>query len=161
MSVGRVEMWNYKGNSNIHSWASAFSILDENPWSIKQLKALDRHRQKVLHRTDYFLAKMKCPAIKKSTNKSDFIGTMIAYRGKPYSYNGQCFTYKYSQIHWYKWPCFAWTPFSQMRQSYSNYSIAAEQSPASSEQSLAGYAKRNLYNTIYLMTSSKAVSIAS
>lgn len=94
MSVGRVEMWNYKGNSNIHSWASAFSILDENPWSIKQLKALDRHRQKVLHRTDYFLAKMKCPAIKKSTNKSDFIGTMIAYRGKPYSYYGQCFTYK-------------------------------------------------------------------
>lgn len=90
MSVGRVEIWNYKNNSNIHSWTSAFSILDENPWSVKQLKALDRHRQKVLHRADKFLRKIKCPAVKKTTEKK----YKIAYRGKPYSYYGQCFIYK-------------------------------------------------------------------
>lgn len=94
MSVGRVNLWNYLNNPNIHSWASAFSILDENKWSAKQLKALDRHRQKVLHRTDCFLANLECPAVKKNTERKDNPNINLFYSGKPYSYYGQCFTYK-------------------------------------------------------------------
>lgn len=94
MSVGRISLWNYKDNLNIHSWMSAFSILDENQWSSKQLKELDRHRQVVLARADKILFSIKCTNKKKEDNPRENQRECFMYHGCPFSYFGQCFKYK-------------------------------------------------------------------
>lgn len=71
MSVGRISLWNYRNNPNIRSWMSAFSILDENPWSAKQLKALDRYRAVVIARASLILSNIKCTNKKKEDNKRE------------------------------------------------------------------------------------------
>ena len=92
--VGRVTFENFRNNINVHSWMSAFSILDKNPWSEKQMKILDKHRQTVLRRTEMKIANIYFPNnIKKddtSKNRRDY----YAYKGCPFSYYGQCFHYK-------------------------------------------------------------------
>lgn len=92
MSVGRVNLWNYKTCPNIHSWASAYKILDKNPWSEKQLKGLDRHKMLELRKASHFLDHMNTPQKTKST--SDDINSRnkaLFYMGKPFSYYGQLF----------------------------------------------------------------------
>lgn len=88
MSVGRVGLWNYKENPNIHSWAAAFSILDKNPWSVSQMKFLDRHRNLELRHASQYLWKLTCPD-KKMTGDHARRGQF--YLGKPFSYYGQVF----------------------------------------------------------------------
>jgi hypothetical protein len=88
MSVGRVTMWNYKENANMHSWMAAFSILDKNPWSEKQLKLLDRHRNKEIHRAKKFLERLSCP---NETMKGDHKRKGQFFLGYPFSYYGQGF----------------------------------------------------------------------
>ena len=91
MSVGRISLRNYKNNPNIHSWMSAFSILDRNLWSERQLKLLDAHRSLMIYRAVKFLKKIECPQIsKKGRKEKGYTG----YVGKPFSYYGQCFDYK-------------------------------------------------------------------
>lgn len=94
MSVGRVKLWDYQDNPNVHSWMSAFSILDENPWSAKQLKALDRHRQVVIARANKKLLSIKCTNKKKEGNPRENQRERFMYHGCPFSYYGQCFKYK-------------------------------------------------------------------
>lgn len=94
MSVSRVKLWDYQDNPNIHSWMSAFSILDENPWSARQLKALDRHRQVVLARASKKLLTIKCTNKKKDNNPRENQRERFMYYGCPFSYYGQCFKYK-------------------------------------------------------------------
>ena len=94
MSVGRVALWDYIDNVNIHSWMSAFSILDENPWSVKQMKALDRHRQVVIARAVKKLSEIKCTEKKKEYNARENQRERFVYHGCPFSYYGQCFKYK-------------------------------------------------------------------
>lgn len=93
-SVGRVNLWNYIGNENIHSWMSAFSILDKNPWSIKQMKELDKHRQQVLARAKITLKDISCTNRKKEMNYRENQSECFSYTGCPFSYYGQCFDYK-------------------------------------------------------------------
>lgn len=94
MSVGRISLWNYNNNPNIRSWMSAFSILDENPWSAKQLKALDKHRAVVIARASLVLARIKCTNKKKEDNLRENQRNRFTYTGAPFSYYGQCFKYK-------------------------------------------------------------------
>lgn len=94
MSVGRVKLWDYQDNPNVHSWMSAFSILDENPWSAKQLKALDRHRQVVIARANKKLLSIKCTNKKKGNNPRENQRERFIYNACPFSYYGQCFKYK-------------------------------------------------------------------
>ena len=91
MSVGRIDLMNYRNNKNIHSWMSAFSILDKNKWSEKQMKLLDRHRNIIIHRTFKKLNKYDYSNAIKRTNKEK---GYTKYIGKPFSYYGQCFDYK-------------------------------------------------------------------
>lgn len=89
MAVGRIGLRDYKNNENIHSWMSAFSILDENSWSKDQLKSLDRHRCRMIFLAQKQFIKLNCPSYTKNTD-----GKRGGYIGVPYSYYGQCFYYK-------------------------------------------------------------------
>lgn len=93
-SVGRIELWNYSNNANIHSWMSAFSLLDKNPWSEKQMRELDRHRQKVLARAKKTLSGIHCSNRKKEVNYRGNNSEQFSFSGCPFSYYGQCFDYK-------------------------------------------------------------------
>lgn len=93
-SVGRVNLWNYAENENLHSWMSAFSILDKNPWSMKQMRELDRHRQQVLARAQRTLSEVSCTKRKKEMNVRENQRELFSYTGCPFSYYGQCFDYK-------------------------------------------------------------------
>lgn len=93
-SVGRVTFWNYHNNRNIHSWVSAFSILDKNPWSENQIKSLDRHKQVVLARAKKKLQNIQCTNKKKKDNLCENHENTFTFRGSPFSYYGQCFVYK-------------------------------------------------------------------
>lgn len=94
--VGRINMRNYENNSNHHSWMSAFSLLDKNPWSVKQLKMLDRHRYCVLSRAYRVLNSLliEWPRITKADTHGMKEGDRYAYKGNPFSYYGQCFDYR-------------------------------------------------------------------
>lgn len=94
MSVGRISLWNYMDNMNVHSWMSAFAILDENPWSVRQLKALDRHREVVIARAAQKLSSIKSTNKKKEGNPRENQRERFVYHGCPFSYYGQCLRYK-------------------------------------------------------------------
>lgn len=93
-SVGRVTLWNYNNNPNIHSWMSAFSLLDKNAWSEKQMRELDRHRQQVLARAKKTLSGIQCTNVKKGVNYRGSDSEQFSFSGCPFSYYGQCFDYK-------------------------------------------------------------------
>lgn len=93
-SVGHVSLNNYRDNPNIRSWMSAFSILDKNKWSSRQLRELDRHRMIVISRTKKRLANIKCPGRSKLASYDNNPNVFFTYMGCPYSYYGQCFNYK-------------------------------------------------------------------
>lgn len=95
--VGRVILLNYRENENLHSWMSAFSILDKNPWSMKQMRELDRHRQQVLARARRTLSEVSCTKRKKEMNVRENQRELFSYTGCPFSYYGQCFDYKKSK----------------------------------------------------------------
>lgn len=92
--VGRVTFDNYRHNSNNHSWMSAFSILDKNPWSENQMKGLDRHRETMLARAKRMLQKICCPERVKNVSAKKSHREMFVYKGCPFSYYGQCFHYR-------------------------------------------------------------------
>lgn len=50
MSVGRVDLWNYKEIDNEMCWKKGFQELNKNKYSIKQLKELDRNRNKLYYK---------------------------------------------------------------------------------------------------------------
>jgi hypothetical protein len=49
MSVGRVELWNYSEIDNDMCWKNGFTEINKNKFSIKQLKLLDRTRNKLYY----------------------------------------------------------------------------------------------------------------
>ena len=93
MSVGRIKIWNYKSFDNNCSWIKAFSILDKNQWSVKQMKCLDKHRGVIINRASKQLKCLECPSNTKSNIMDDFTNRYM-YFGGPFSYYGQCFIYK-------------------------------------------------------------------
>ena len=89
MSVGRINIRNYKQTTNAHSWMSAYSIIDSNKWSRAQMRTLDKHRRKMIGYTKKLL-----PKNIGSENRLKHSSRECLYHGKPFSYFGQCFTYK-------------------------------------------------------------------
>lgn len=94
MSVGRISLRNYQANKNIHSWLSAYSILDKNPWSETQLKRLDRHRNVVLMRASKKLESNKNTNSRRKFDAHEYQLERFTFKGCPFSYYGQCFDYK-------------------------------------------------------------------
>ena len=91
MSVGRVSMRNYKETENDHSWMSAYSILDSNKWSRAQMRSLDHHRKKMM-----VVAETRIPDKPLGVyGKSEHSKKECVFHGKPFSYYGQCFSYKH------------------------------------------------------------------
>lgn len=96
MSVGRVDMWNYKNFDNNYSWASAYVKLSDNRWSRKQLQLLDRHRCQMLSRLHKFLTRLdyhqarSIPTDSKKSKREYW----IRYKGGPYSYYGQVLVWR-------------------------------------------------------------------
>lgn len=50
MSVGRIDLWNYTEIDNEMCWKNGFQELNDNKYSIMQLKELDRTRNKLYYR---------------------------------------------------------------------------------------------------------------
>ena len=55
MSVGRVQLKNFNTISNELCWNSGFKELTKNKYSIKQIKQLDRNRNKLYYKFAIFL----------------------------------------------------------------------------------------------------------
>jgi len=85
MSVGRVEIWNYKTVKNDMCWVTGFSELNDNKYSRIQLKRLDKCRNKLIWKLKRELSKYNednyVPKEKDKRKKHS-----IAYYGKPFSY---------------------------------------------------------------------------
>ncbi len=94
MSVGRVNLWNYMNFNNNCSWMNAFLILDKNPWSVRQIKDLDRHRNAMIKKMKVELHNINTPKKNMNTKLLDDEVDSFTYNGCPYSYYGQCFVYK-------------------------------------------------------------------
>ena len=87
MSVGRVQIWDYKTFNNYYSWAKAFTELTDNKWSRAQLRLLDRHRNNMMKQLGRFMLKMNYNDIKPSDRREHT--DAVWYYGKPFSYYGQ------------------------------------------------------------------------
>lgn len=87
MSVGRVQIWNYKSFGNKFSWAKAFTELTNNSWSRKQLKQLDRHRKVMLRKLYFELEELDYKENRPSDKKES--RHFLPHYSKPFSYYGQ------------------------------------------------------------------------
>jgi len=89
MSVGRVDLWNYKIYPNVMSWAKGFKILNDNIHARQQLKSLDRSRSLKIHKLKKFIDKKYSEdksSGKDADNEEDNKSYQIKDFGKPYSY---------------------------------------------------------------------------
>ncbi|MGM1429999.1 reverse transcriptase domain-containing protein [Sphingobacterium lactis] len=89
MSVGRVDLWNYKIYPNVMSWAKGFKILNDNIHAKQQLKSLDRSRGLKIHKLKKFIDKKYSEdksSVKNADNEEDNKNYQIKHFGKPYSY---------------------------------------------------------------------------
>ncbi len=87
MSVGRVQIWDYKNFDNYYSWAKAFTELTDNKWARAQLRLLDRHRNLMMKQLSKFTLDLNYQDIKPSDRREHT--DALWYYGKPYSYYGQ------------------------------------------------------------------------
>ncbi len=87
MSVGRVQIWDYKTHGNNYSWARAFTELTDNKWARWQLRRLDKHRSQMMKRLGNFLLSLNYDEIKPSDKREHT--DALFYYGKPFSYYGQ------------------------------------------------------------------------
>lgn len=93
MSVGRIEIWNFRTIRKEMCWLSGFSHIEDNPIIRKQLRELDFQRNHLLNilrkeikNLDYTNSKTK------STSK--YKAEQFIYKGLPFSYFGQSLIYK-------------------------------------------------------------------
>lgn len=94
MSVGRVDLCNYKKYPNEMSWTKGFKILNDNVHSRNQLKSLDRRRSLKIHKLNKFIDKYFSEERKPKTNKLseeeevevEEVNNQIKHFGKPFSY---------------------------------------------------------------------------
>jgi hypothetical protein len=81
MSVGRVHMWNHKTLQPDMCWVNGFKLLEDNKYVEEQLKYLDKHRNRYLHKLKKHLTKINDSKIPTSPSNRK----PIRYN-KPYSY---------------------------------------------------------------------------
>jgi hypothetical protein len=85
MSVGRVELWNWSEVENDMCWKKGFQELNNNKYSIKQLKQLDRTRNKLYYRLVKDLKEFEEEKIEDAVILQPRSRQIIAYN-KPFSY---------------------------------------------------------------------------
>ncbi len=83
MSVGRVKVFNYKEYLPSYCWTNGFKKVNRNRILIKQLRLLDRSREKQIKR---FLGKLM--NLNKDADTPDDPKITSNFFGNPYSYNG-------------------------------------------------------------------------
>lgn len=86
MSVGRVNLWNYKCFKNEMCWVSGYKLLNDNKFSRIQLQRLDSSRNKLLRD---FKNKMDKSAQKNTDMRLPSKSLQKIYYGKPFSYYHQ------------------------------------------------------------------------
>lgn len=82
MSVGRVQLYDYKTAKNVLCWTNGFKCIDMNFVSRSQCRYLDRSRYKNLKKFGKSLSELKKPA----ENPDEDLKKI--YFGHPYSYHG-------------------------------------------------------------------------
>lgn len=94
MSVGHLKRYNYINNHNVHSWIRAFKdVLDDNPWSRKQMRQLDRCRGRIIHKA---MKRFEEDVIGGSEQHySEGKVEHGLFYGKPFSYYGQFIEYNH------------------------------------------------------------------
>lgn len=87
MSVGRVNLWNYKVLKNEMCWASGYHLLTDNKYSRIQLKRLDSSRNRLLLKLRNKIARIQEsePVDRSEGNKKARTKELIYY-GYPFSY---------------------------------------------------------------------------
>jgi len=86
MSVGRRAVWHDLDGPLPMSWCAGFKCMDRQPFVLSQLKQLDRHRERQLHRVSSSLSEHRLPEEKGAEVSGDHLPD---YYGHPFSYMGQ------------------------------------------------------------------------
>ncbi|MCX2432168.1 reverse transcriptase domain-containing protein [Pedobacter sp. GR22-10] len=87
MSVGRANLWNFKGLKNEMCWTSGYRLLTDNKYSRIQLKRLDSSRNRLLMKLRNKISKMGNGEQKDDqNNKKKAKATEPIYYGYPFSY---------------------------------------------------------------------------
>lgn len=81
MSVGRVQLWNYKSIKSELCWVKGFKLINDNKYSRVQMKQLDRRRGKIIKRL-----KKKLNSLNDKKIKGNKGSRQRLYYGKPFSY---------------------------------------------------------------------------
>lgn len=84
MAVGRPKLFNLKVEPQSQTWCGGFECLHRQPFLVRQLKALDRHRERQFQRLRRALATVNAP-----TEVSDKPKKALSFYGHPFSYFGQ------------------------------------------------------------------------
>ena len=96
MSVGRVNLWNYKSIKNEMCWTSGYRLLTDNKYSRIQLKRLDCSRNRLLLKLRNKIAKMQAsedPEVGKQEEQIKLYEQ--TYYGSPFSYYYQTLKHKH------------------------------------------------------------------
>jgi len=90
MSVGRVELWNHTKYRPEMCWVSGFQHINDNKWTRRQTKFLDRSRNKHFRRLVKRLGSIPEPELldrsDDTARKKKTKNAQIVFRGKPFSY---------------------------------------------------------------------------
>ncbi|MFC3562788.1 reverse transcriptase domain-containing protein [Pedobacter jamesrossensis] len=87
MSVGRVNLWNYRDMKNEMCWTSGYRLLTDNKYTRIQLKRLDSSRNRLLLKLRNKIAKMKSSEKTEETEEEEnAISIEQIYLGSPFSY---------------------------------------------------------------------------
>lgn len=82
MSVGRVKLWNYETCTNDLCWVNGFKLLNNNQYTRRQLRFLDRSKNRYLRKLLNHLKKVPTSENESGEEKNK----QITYMGKPFSY---------------------------------------------------------------------------
>ena len=87
MSVGHLNLYSHEKNSSL-CWANGFKALNNNPFSMTQMRYLDRNRCRQIRKFCYEIQKIKSPSSEKKQDgeNENALNKEIVYSGKPFSY---------------------------------------------------------------------------
>ena len=83
MSVGHIAMWNHSTTIHEMCWVNGFKQLKENKYLIRQLKYLDKNRNRKLAQLNKLVSKFEDPKPEEEMKRPK---RKLVYYGKPFSY---------------------------------------------------------------------------
>lgn len=85
MSVGHVNLYSQENSPSL-CWANGFKALNKNPFSMTQMRFLDRNRCRQIKKFCYEIEKIKSPSSEEFMGEENVLEKEIVYSGKPFSY---------------------------------------------------------------------------